>query len=152
MVLGKMDMILGGTAVTLLELSGECNTSTAASVCLAASDTVTVALDNVVMAGGANLALAGASPSTFDGSVITDTLVSVGTHDLELRLTDNGVVCTTSQTVYLATTEFGYSVLGVPTVTQSFASAGPAAFPNTILPDFNTQAGSRLAHPTNSCG
>jgi len=152
MVLGKMDLIVGSNAITFLELSGECNTSTPASVCLAASDTVTVALDNTVMAGGANLALAGASPSTFDGSVITDTLVSTGTHDLELRLTDNGTTCTTNQTVYLATTEFGFSVQGVPGVTQSFASAGSGAFPNTILPDMNTQAGFRLAHPTNSCG
>jgi len=152
MVLGKMDLIVGGTSITMTELSGQCNTNDTTDVCNNGEDTVTIALNNTILTGGADLALTNADPALFDGSVITATIIPVGTADLELRFTDAGNVCNTNDTVYLATTEFGFSVQGVPTVTQSFASAGPGAFPNTILPDMNTQAGFRLAHPTNSCG
>ncbi len=148
MLLGIMDVIISGTSITLLEVSGTC-TSNDATVCEAASDTIAVELDDTTMGGGSALAIAA---GVWDGSGITDTLVTPGTHKLELLLTDTGANCGTGENVQLATSEFGFSVGGVPGVTQSFASAGAGVFPVNILSDFNTFAGAVMTHPSNLCG
>lgn len=148
MLLGLMDLIISGTSITLSEVSGTC-TSNEAATCAAGVDTIALELDDTTVAGGGTLAIAG---GVFDGSGITATLITPGTHKLELLLTDTGNSCSTGDTVQLATSEFGFTVNGVPGVTQSFASAGAGAFPVTVLPDFNTFAGSVMTHPSNLCG
>ncbi|MBI4121890.1 MAG: hypothetical protein HY461_01010 [Parcubacteria group bacterium] len=148
MVLGKMDLIVGGTSITVTEISARCTTNDAANVCLDGTDTLDLALDNTVIAN--DLAFVGASPSVADGAAATDTLVTTGTHSIEWRLTD--INCGTGDTAQLATTEFGFTVAGVPGVTQSFASAGVLGFPVTVLPDFNTFGGNLMSHQANQCG
>ena len=148
MLLGLMDLIISGTSITLTEVSGTC-TSNEATTCAAGADTIAIELDDTTLAGGGTLAIAGGA---YDGSGITATLITPGTHKLEVLLTDTGNSCSTGDTVQLATSEFGFTVGGVPGVTQSFASAGAGAFPVTVLPDFNTFAGAVMTHPSNLCG
>lgn len=147
MVLGKMDLIISGTSITLTDLAGTCLTN-ATDVCdgTSANSTVTAALDSTVLT---HVSAVNAQPTWSDDGSLSQ-LVTVGTHDLELRLTETD--CGTGENVQLVTNEFGFTVAGVPTVTQSFASAGAGAFPVTILPDFNSQAGNVLTHPSNLCG
>jgi len=140
MVLAKRDVIVGGANIVLNEVGGQCLTSDAASVCRAGTDTIDLVLDNTVIAAAGALA----AGVVYDHTGLTN-LLTVGTHDLQSRL--DAPVCSTGDTVQLTTNEFAFTVGG-----QSFASAGPGAFPVTILADFNTFGGNNMTHPSNLCG